>query len=150
MFQNLWMQKTPHGFLRRLRSMLRHLAVVNGPLGYNLVAGLSDGLWMVASSDFWISKSSDHPKVSNERSIMVYHGLSAISCQIFCSEVLCLGLQALLLSDPPAPQLQAPAFCWSWEKAEGVIAKANLPSPGRNVNAYVRVYALKCGGDLSK
>ena len=72
MFQNLWMQKTPHGFLRRLRSMLRHLAVVNGPLGYNLVAGFSDGLWMVASSDFWISKSSDDPKVSNEWSIMVY------------------------------------------------------------------------------
>ena len=72
MFQNLWMQKTPRGFLRRLRSMLRHLAAVNGPLGYNLVAGFSDGLWMVASSDFWISKSSDDPKVSNEWSIMVY------------------------------------------------------------------------------
>jgi len=92
MFQNLWMQKkpTPWVFRERLRSMLRHLAVVNGPLGYNLVAGFSDGLWMVASSE--VDLKIKWPPENLQMnvffgSIMVY----LFSCQIFFSEVL-LGL----------------------------------------------------------
>lgn len=101
--------------------------------------------WQVVK---WISKSSDHPKTFKW---MFFLGLSwsiYFPARFFFQK--CFWAFSSPISPSPAPQLQAPAFCWSPEKFGSGHYESLLLSPGRNVNTYVRVYALKCGGDLSK